>query len=70
MVSLRYVRRFYHAVAAISSTESPAAVSYCIRNPKPLEEPALVKLKNERDPEKLFHLFSVRDERDRENKER
>ena len=59
MLSLRYVRRFYHAVAAVSSTECPAAVSNCIRNPKPLEEPALVKLKNERDPEKLFHLFKA-----------
>ncbi|XP_030927565.1 pentatricopeptide repeat-containing protein At1g80150, mitochondrial [Quercus lobata] len=59
MLSLRYVRRFYHVVAAVSSTESPAAVSNYIRNPKPLEEPALVKLKNERDPEKLFHLFKA-----------
>ncbi|KAG7994631.1 hypothetical protein I3843_01G068100 [Carya illinoinensis] len=59
MLSLRIVRRFCHAVATIASTESSAAVSNFIRDSKPLEEPALVKLKNERDPEKLFHLFKA-----------
>lgn len=59
MLSLRYFRRFCHAVAPIASTDTPAAVSNCIQNLKPLEEPALLKLKNERDPERLFHLFKA-----------
>lgn len=59
MLSLRFFRRFCHIVASIASTDTPAAVSNCIQNLKPLEEPALVKLKNERDPERLFHLFKA-----------
>lgn len=59
MLSLRSFRRFCHTVASIASTDTPAAVSNCIQNLKPLEEPALVKLKNERDPERLFHLFKA-----------
>lgn len=59
MLSLRSGRRFCHAVAAVASTEGTAVVSHCIRDPKPLEEPALVKLKSERDPEKLYHLFKA-----------
>jgi pentatricopeptide repeat protein len=59
MLSLRYFRRFCHTVAPIASTDTPAAVSNCIQNLKPLEEPALLKLKNERDPERLFHLFKA-----------
>lgn len=59
MLSLRSFRRFCHTVASIASIDTPAAVSNCIQNLKPLEEPALVKLKNERDPERLFHLFKA-----------
>jgi pentatricopeptide repeat protein len=59
MLSLRSFRRFCHTVASIASTDTTAAVSNCIQNLKPLEEPALVKLKNERDPESLFHLFKT-----------
>ena len=59
MLSLRTFRRFCHTVASITSTDTLAAVSNCIQNLKPLEEPALVKLKNERDPERLFHLFKT-----------
>ncbi|KAF8011656.1 hypothetical protein BT93_J2058 [Corymbia citriodora subsp. variegata] len=61
MLSLRPVRRFCHAAAvtaaAIASNGSPAAVSSHVDKAKTIEEPALVKLKSERDPNKLFHLF-------------
>ncbi|CAK7356550.1 unnamed protein product [Dovyalis caffra] len=59
MLSLRVTRRFCNFAAAIALSHSPAAVSSCFQNQnqKPLEEPALVKLKAERDPEKLFNLF-------------
>ncbi|KAJ4847184.1 hypothetical protein Tsubulata_040891 [Turnera subulata] len=66
MLSLRPIRRFcnFSAAAAattVVSTNKPAAVSNHIpnQNQKPLEEPALVKLKAERDPEKLFDLFKA-----------
>ncbi|KAL5575599.1 hypothetical protein UlMin_017298 [Ulmus minor] len=59
MLTLRPVRRFCHAAAAIVSQDCPAAVSKKAFNLKELEEPALVKLKSERDPEKLFHLFKA-----------
>ncbi|BBG99080.1 Tetratricopeptide repeat-like superfamily protein [Prunus dulcis] len=52
-------RRFCHAAIAITSNGCPAAVSNHVFDTKPLEEPALVKLKAERDPEKLFHLFKA-----------
>ncbi|PON50952.1 hypothetical protein PanWU01x14_219630 [Parasponia andersonii] len=41
------------------SNEFSAAASNKVFNPKELEEPAFVKLKAERDPEKLFHLFKA-----------
>lgn len=62
MLSLRTSRRFCNAAIAVTSNDScpaAAAVSKRIFDPKSLEEPALVKLKAERDPEKLFHLFKA-----------
>lgn len=47
------------ACVSIASADSTNATisSNCSHNTKQLEEPALIKLKNERDPEKLFGLF-------------
>ena len=68
MLSLRLVRRFGTAThivaAAITCTESVNSVrekpvSNVVREPIELDEPALVKLKKERDPEKLFNLFKA-----------
>ncbi|GFZ08804.1 tetratricopeptide repeat (TPR)-like superfamily protein [Actinidia rufa] len=62
------VRKFgtaNHALAAIVSTNTKASntvtnlVPNPVREPISVEEPALVKLKAERDPEKLFHLFKA-----------
>ncbi|WCJ29562.1 Tetratricopeptide repeat (TPR)-like superfamily protein [Euphorbia peplus] len=55
MLSVRPIRRFCHsaASAAIASAGRPNRID------KPLEEPALIKLKAERDPDKLFHLFKA-----------
>lgn len=59
MLSLRPIRRFCRIAASIASMDSPAAASNHIVNEKPLEQPALIKLKAERDPEKLFNLFKA-----------
>uniref|UniRef100_A0A6N2MZS7 Pentacotripeptide-repeat region of PRORP domain-containing protein n=1 Tax=Salix viminalis TaxID=40686 RepID=A0A6N2MZS7_SALVM len=61
MLSLRITRRLCNFAAAVSLTHSHAAESNRIQNQnqKPLEEPALVKLKAERDPDKLFNLFKA-----------
>ncbi|KAK2974388.1 hypothetical protein RJ640_021244 [Escallonia rubra] len=73
MLSLRVVRRFGTAystaaiaTAPIKSTDSatsscspPIVVSNNTRKPITVEEPALFKLKAERDPEKLFQLFKA-----------
>ncbi|XP_022153643.1 pentatricopeptide repeat-containing protein At1g80150, mitochondrial isoform X2 [Momordica charantia] len=59
MLSLRPIRRFCRAATVIVSTETPAAVFNQVLNSKSVEEPALIKLKAERDPEKLFHLFKA-----------
>ncbi|OVA00441.1 Pentatricopeptide repeat [Macleaya cordata] len=59
MLSLRSVRRLCTATNTSSAVIATAAVSNHISEPKPLEEPALIKLKNERNPEKLFHLFKA-----------
>ncbi|KAG8656285.1 pentatricopeptide repeat-containing protein At1g80150, mitochondrial [Manihot esculenta] len=61
MLFLRPIRRFCHsaAAAAIASTGSRAPVANHVLHQKPLEDPALVKLKAERDPEKLFNLFKA-----------
>lgn len=55
MLCLRPIRRFYHCAVSIAST---AEVPH-VHNSAALEEPALVKLKSERDPDKLFHLFKA-----------
>lgn len=59
MLSLQFGRRFCHKVAVTASADSSKAVLNRIQDRKPLQEPALVKLKNERNPEKLFHLFKA-----------
>lgn len=65
MLSLRPFRRLCHAaattaIASVSETVVTSAKSNRVREPdKPLEAPALVKLKAERDPEKLFQLFKA-----------
>ncbi|KAH7568514.1 hypothetical protein JRO89_XS06G0009100 [Xanthoceras sorbifolium] len=64
MLSLQPIRRFCKSASAIASTNSPAVTLKRVQSPKPLEgkpleEPALVKLKAERDPEKLFQLFEA-----------
>ncbi|KAK9281341.1 hypothetical protein L1049_004241 [Liquidambar formosana] len=66
MLSLRPVRRFCRAAAAATvasrdsiSNTSSNIVPNCSGKPTALEEPALVKLKAERDPEKLFQLFKA-----------
>ncbi|XP_061359806.1 pentatricopeptide repeat-containing protein At1g52620 [Gastrolobium bilobum] len=64
MLSLRPTRRFCHssssavavAAAAAAATETPRNR---VQSTKPLEPPALDKLKAERNPEKLFHLFKA-----------
>lgn len=59
MLSLRPIRRFCNAATAVVSNDCRTALSNRILSTKPLEEPALVKLKAERDPEKLFQLFKA-----------
>ncbi|XP_022721231.1 pentatricopeptide repeat-containing protein At1g80150, mitochondrial-like [Durio zibethinus] len=63
MLSLRPIRRFYRAAsapAAIASTTDTCA-AFSKQPPKtiPLQESALSKLKDERDPDKLFALFKA-----------
>ncbi|KAF8389104.1 hypothetical protein HHK36_025789 [Tetracentron sinense] len=55
MLSLRPVRRF----CSSTNPTVAAAVSTHISKPRTLEEPALVKLKAERNSDKLFHLFKA-----------
>ncbi|KAM7254096.1 hypothetical protein ACFE04_031778 [Oxalis oulophora] len=57
MLTLRIVRRFCHAAGAVS----PAVSSHCVnvKDQQLIDEPALIKLKQERDPEKLFQLFKA-----------
>ncbi|KAJ7962873.1 Pentatricopeptide repeat-containing protein [Quillaja saponaria] len=62
MLSLRPIRRFCHASAAAaaivsSDCTSSRSLSNHIQNPKPIEAPALERLKAERDPDRLFQLF-------------
>ncbi|KAL7163100.1 hypothetical protein ACSBR2_039238 [Camellia fascicularis] len=64
MLALRQIRKFgtaTHAIAtSIVSTDTTTTntiVPNRIQKPITLDEPALVKLKAERNPEKLFHLF-------------
>ncbi|XP_043706471.1 pentatricopeptide repeat-containing protein At1g80150, mitochondrial-like [Telopea speciosissima] len=55
MLSLRHSCRFCVA----TTTATVTTISTHNSKPKTLDEPALVKLKAERDPEKLFHLFKA-----------
>ncbi|XP_043712040.1 pentatricopeptide repeat-containing protein At1g80150, mitochondrial-like [Telopea speciosissima] len=55
MLSLRPVRRFCVSTTSVAAT----TISTQVSKPKTLDEPALVKLKAERDPNKLFHLFKA-----------
>ncbi|XP_042508089.1 pentatricopeptide repeat-containing protein At1g80150, mitochondrial-like [Macadamia integrifolia] len=55
MLSLRPTCRFCVATTTAAAT----TISTQKSKPKTLDEPALVKLKAERNPEKLFHLFKA-----------
>ncbi|XP_027341214.1 pentatricopeptide repeat-containing protein At1g80150, mitochondrial [Abrus precatorius] len=57
MFSLRSTRRLCHSAAA--AADSSAAPLIRVQTSKPLEPPVLDKLKAERDPDKLFHLFKA-----------
>ncbi|ESQ27046.1 hypothetical protein EUTSA_v10018671mg [Eutrema salsugineum] len=60
MLSLRPIRRFCHSSSFIATGSAHIPTeSNLSQGLKPLEEPALVKLKSERDPEKLFKLFKA-----------
>ncbi|AEE36363.1 unnamed protein product [Arabidopsis thaliana] len=60
MLSLRHIRRFCHfPSSAATGIAYVSTESNQIQGLKPLEEPALVKLKSERDPEKLYNLFKA-----------
>ncbi|XP_010278842.1 PREDICTED: pentatricopeptide repeat-containing protein At1g80150, mitochondrial-like [Nelumbo nucifera] len=60
MLSLRPLRRFCFATNVIAdSATATTAASTPVPKPRPLDEPALVKIKAERDPDKLFHLFKA-----------
>ncbi|KAK3231448.1 hypothetical protein Dsin_003329 [Dipteronia sinensis] len=65
MLPLQPIRRFCKSSsAAIASNNLPEVTLKHIQSPKllegkPLEKPALVKLRAERDPEKLFQLFKA-----------
>ncbi|KAI5660501.1 hypothetical protein M9H77_29294 [Catharanthus roseus] len=68
MLSLRLVRKLgtasHIAAATIPSAETAKSVcdkkfSDSVQEPLELDEPALIKLKKERDPDKLFSLFKA-----------
>ncbi|XP_057780460.1 pentatricopeptide repeat-containing protein At1g80150, mitochondrial-like [Salvia miltiorrhiza] len=65
MLTLRLIRRFgaVHrnlVIAAVSSSVNKViSASSSAGKPSSVDEPALVKLKKERDPEKLFNLFKA-----------
>ncbi|XP_059641892.1 pentatricopeptide repeat-containing protein At1g80150, mitochondrial [Cornus florida] len=74
MLSLRLIRRFGTATqvasaivsadnsiasTATATTTTSGVIPNRIQKPTTLEEPALIKLKAERDPEKLFQLFKA-----------
>ncbi|XP_047332096.1 pentatricopeptide repeat-containing protein At1g80150, mitochondrial [Impatiens glandulifera] len=60
MLSLRLIRRYgatsLDATTKIAGSSVPSNVQQTLKN---IEEPALIKLKKERDPDKLFHLFKA-----------
>lgn len=65
MLTLRLIRRFgaVHRSLSTAAVSSPVGkisfVSSSVGKPSGVDEPALIKLKNERDPEKLFNLFKA-----------
>lgn len=63
MLALRLIRKFGTATHAITTAANtiPTPFAKPVRKQTAIgsEEPALVKLKAERDPEKLFHLFTA-----------
>ncbi|CAN8240596.1 unnamed protein product [Cochlearia groenlandica] len=63
MLSLRPFRRFCYTYSSSSSIATFIASSFHVpaadSNHKPIEQPPLVKLKSERDPDKLFNLFKA-----------
>ncbi|KAH6781468.1 Tetratricopeptide repeat superfamily protein [Perilla frutescens var. frutescens] len=65
MLTLRLIRRFgavhrnFATVAASSFIEKISSIKSSAGKPSAVDEPALIKLKNERDPEKLFNLFKA-----------
>ncbi|KAK4751297.1 hypothetical protein SAY87_004779 [Trapa incisa] len=60
MLSLRPIRRLcYLSGTIISSMNSYSAAYSPVQNPKSIEKPALIKLKFERDPDKLYHIFKA-----------
>lgn len=65
MLTLRLIRRFgavhrsFATAAVSSSVEEISSVRSSAGKPSGIDEPALIKLKNERDPEKLFNLFKA-----------
>ncbi|KAH7520817.1 hypothetical protein FEM48_Zijuj08G0186200 [Ziziphus jujuba var. spinosa] len=58
MPSLQPIHRFCNATIVLASSDHRAAISNHILSTKRLEEPTLLKLKAERDLEKLFQLFN------------
>ncbi|KAL6537613.1 hypothetical protein OROMI_026147 [Orobanche minor] len=66
MLTLRLIRRFctipHHSfadTAAASSIESPIEIRKAVKKTIEINEPALIKLKNERNPDNLFNLFKA-----------
>ncbi|KAL6539138.1 hypothetical protein OROGR_011787 [Orobanche gracilis] len=66
MLTLRLIRRFctipHHSFAdtvAASSIKSPTEVMKTVKKTIEINEPALIKLKNERNPDNLFNLFKA-----------
>ncbi|KAI3463396.1 hypothetical protein Pfo_020059 [Paulownia fortunei] len=65
MLTLRLVRRFgtaphsFATTAIASSIEKASSIRSSVRKPIDVNEPALIKLKKERDPDKLFNLFKA-----------
>ncbi|KAL7152528.1 hypothetical protein ABFS83_04G104200 [Erythranthe nasuta] len=62
MLTLRLIRRFGtvpHRFSTAAIVERASSARNSVRKPSEVSEPALVKLKNEKDPEKLFHLFKA-----------
>lgn len=65
MLTLRLIRRFgtaphrFAPTAINSSIEKTGSIRGRVQKPREVSEPALVQLKKERDPDKLFNLFKA-----------